>query len=363
MKKVATKCYLPATNILLDLVQQYKGAFKFAFSISGVAIEQMQSYAPEALESLQALAASGNVEFLGETYYHSLTSLYDLDEFRAQVEMHRRKIVELFKQTPRIFRNTELIYRDDLAPVVSSLGFEGILAEGCDDILEWRSPYFVYETASVRPLPMLLRSYRLADDVAFRFSNRAWQGYPLGAEKFADWVRAVEGAGESVNLFMDFETFGEHQWKETGIFEFLEHFPRYVLSNPNWSFKTPTETIEAYKPIAPLSFRRTTSWADVSRDVTAWNGNQIQESALRQISELGSAVKWSEDRELILIWRNLQTSDHFYYMSTKASADGEVHSYFSPFDSPYEAFINYMNVLKSFREHLIMRSQRQAVAA
>jgi alpha-amylase len=356
MRKVANKCYLPTNKILLDLIHEFKGEFKIAFSISGVAIEQMMEYSPETLASFQELAKTGCVEFLGETFYHSLAGVYDPQEFALQVAEHTKLIQKIFGQTPRVFRNTELIYNEAIAQQVSALGFDAIIAEGCDDILEWRSPNFIYESPTAN-LRLLLKNYRLSDDIAFRFGNRSWASYPLTADRFANWVHAISGSGDTLNLFMDYETFGEHQWADTGIFEFLKALPRCIFQASDWGFKTPSETLLSYPVMAKLPFNRLTSWADVDRDLTAWNGNRIQQSAITQSFELGELVKYSADSNLKHIWRKLLTSDHFYYMCTKWSADGDVHAYFSPFDSPYEAFINYMNVVRHFRDLLLSSSQ------
>jgi alpha-amylase len=352
MQKVARKCYLPTNAAMLRLIERHRGKFRVAYSITGVALEQMRAYAPEAIESFRKLVATGAVELLAETYYHSLASQHDLDEFREQVAMHTRLMQQVFGVTPRVFRNTELIYDDQLGREVAALGYRGMLSEGPDDVLDWRSPNFVYRAAET-DLPLLLKNYRLSDDIAFRFSNRAWSDYPLTADKFARWVHQLSDSGNTVNLFMDYETFGEHHWSETGIFEFLEHLPNAVLAHPAWAFRTPSEVIGTYPPIAPLSFPRTASWADVARDMSAWNGNDMQARALSRIYALGARIKRRNNPALLALWRKLTTSDHFYYMSTKWFGDGEVHAYFSPYESPYEAFINYMNALDDLEESVL----------
>lgn len=361
LQKVAQKCYLPTNRMMLDLIKRHEGAFKISYSITGVAIDQMRAYCPEALESFVELSKTGCVEFLGETYYHSLAALYDISEFKQQVQQHERLMTELFGQKPTVFRNTELIYSDEIGNVVSDLGYRGVIAEGADDIIEWRSPNFVYQVPG-RDTSILLKNYRLSDDIAFRFSNRGWECYPLRAETFASWVHAVSGAGDTVNLFMDYETFGEHQWESTGIFDFLSALPGYILSHPDWSFATPSETISAHPSRAEMSFHRLTSWADVDRDLTAWRGNRMQHSALEQIYDLGSAVRYGGNESALSTWRKLLTSDHFYYMCTKWFADGDVHAYFSPYDSPYEAFVNYMNVLRDFRGYGLPKATAEAGA-
>lgn len=357
MEKVARKCYLPTNAALKSLIDRYGGAFRVAYSITGVAIEQMRLYSPETLKSFEELAKTGAVEFVNETYYHSLASVYDREEFGAQVARHRELMRELFGQTPRVFRNTELIYSDDVGEIVASLGFDGIIAEGADDILGWRSPNFLYAVpksrTNGREVKLLLKNYRLSDDIAFRFSNRGWAEWPLTSEKFASWVHQVSGNGDSVNLFMDYETFGEHQWSDTGIFEFLAHLPEKILAKGDWNFKTPSQVLDTYPARAELSYHRLTSWADMERDLTAWRGNRMQFCALDKAyafgKELKEAVKELPNREaLIDTWRKLLTSDHFYYMCTKWFSDGDVHAYFSPYESPYEGFLNYMNVLRDF---------------
>ncbi|MBI4615855.1 MAG: alpha-amylase [Planctomycetes bacterium] len=351
-RKVAEKCYLPANEIILDLVKEHGGAFKVAYSITGVAVDQMKEYAPEVLWSFQRLAETGAVEFLGETYYHSLACVRDLDEFERQVELHAALMEELFGARPRVFRNTELIYDDSIGRKVREMGFAGALAEGADDVLGWRSPNFLYR-APGSDLVLFLKNYRLSDDIAFRFSNRGWEDFPLVAEKFAGWVHETDGNGQVVNLFMDYETFGEHQWESTGIFEFLRHMPGRILSKAGWDFRTPSEAIVAYPPAAELSFPRTVSWADMERDLTAWTGNRMQEDAIRHVYGLKEEVMSRNNPATTDLWRRLQTSDHFYYAATKWFADGDVHTYFNPYDSPYDAYINYMNVLTDFRAHVL----------
>jgi len=351
LRKVANKCYLPTNDTILRLIDQTEGKFRVSYSVTGVAIEQFERYSPETLESFQRLARTGCVEFIGETYYHSLAALYDLEEFDAQVTMHRRRMLELFGQTPKVFRNTELIYNDEIGRHLASKGYKAVIAEGADDILGWRSPNFVYQIPGTKT-SLLLKNYRLSDDIAFRFSNRGWADFPLTADKFSRWVHNISGAGDVVNLFMDYETFGEHQWESTGIFEFLKHMPAEVLKHPHWDFKTPSEVADAYPQVAEMPFHRTTSWADVERDITAWRGNRMQAKALDAVYALKEAVHNSGSREAQHVWRKLQTSDHFYYMCTKWFADGDVHAYFSPFESPYDAFINYENVFKDFASNL-----------
>jgi len=342
LQKVANKCYLPANRLLLHLIQKYKGKFKIAFSITGVVAEQIEKYSPETLESFKQLADTGCVEFLSETYYHSLSFLFSKDEFKEQILMHKQLMKRLFNVEPSVFRNTELIYNNELANFVQGLGYKAILAEGADHVLGWRSPNFVYTPKTAEKLKLLLKNYKLSDDIAFRFGDRSWKEHPLTAVKFANWVTEVPG--EVVNLFMDYETFGEHQWEDSGIFNFLEHLPEEAFKKNNIGFATPSELIKLQSK-AELDIHNFVSWADVERDLSAWMGNEIQNSALKQLFNLEKFIKSIGDKNLLADWRKLTTSDHFYYMCTKWFNDGDVHKYFNPYDSPYDAFIAFMNIL------------------
>ncbi len=344
MRKVAEKSYLPANAVLQDLLERYPD-FKVSFSISGVALEQMEQYAPEVLASFQNLVKTGRVELLSETYHHSLAYLYSPAEFRRQVRLHRRKIIDLFNQEPQVFRHTELIYNNDLAREVADLGYRGILAEGADHILGWRSPNFVYQPLGGRKIGLLLKNYKLSDDIAFRFSSREWSEWPLTAPKFASWVSALNGAGEVVNLFMDYETFGEHQWADTGIFDFLRALPDELYRHPDNRFVTVSEALERHQPVGEIDAPHYYSWADTERDLSAWLSNSMQQDAARKAYSLEDQVLATKDENLIESWRRLLTSDHLYYMCTKWWHDGDVHKYFSPHETPYEAFIAYMNAL------------------
>ena len=345
-RKVAEKCYLPSNLLFLDLIKKYHGRFKISYSITGVLLEQLQLYAPRVLETFQELADTGCVEFLGETYHHSLSFLYSHEEFIRQIKAHTRTIQKLFGQRPRIFRNTELIYNNNLAELIEKLGtFDGIITEGADHILGYRSPNFVYRPVNSKRLKLLLKNYRLSDDIAFRFSNRSWSQWPLKADKFASWVNAINGCGFVVNLFMDYETFGEHQWESTGIFDFMRHLPHEILKHPDNDFKTPSEAINSYDAVDEIDIPYTISWADIERDVSAWRGNPMQENALAELYGFEKKVMKTHDPEIIAHWRKLQTSDHFYYMCTKYFSDGDVHKYFNPYESPYDSYINFMNVL------------------
>ena len=352
-QKVARKCYLPANQLLLELIDRYEGKFRVAFSATGVALEQFGEYAPEVLASFQKLAATGCVEFLAETYHHSLSFLYSRREFIEQVNAHRQLIQDLFGQNPQVFRNTELIYSNALAEAVEQMGgFKAIITEGADRILGYRSPNYIYRPPNSGKLKLLLKNYRLSDDIAFRFSNRDWSEWPLRAEKFASWVNAVNGNGFVVNLFIDYETFGEHQWEDTGVFEFLRYLPGDILRYRDNDFKTPTQVADAYSAVDVVDCPNLISWADTERDLSAWLGNPMQQNALSELYGLEQAVKDLGDSGLLADWRRLQISDHFYYMCTKYFADGDVHKYFNPYDSPYDSFITFMNVLDNLRSRL-----------
>ncbi|MBS3148484.1 glycoside hydrolase family 57 protein [Candidatus Woesearchaeota archaeon] len=348
LHKVAKKCYIPATRVILDLIKKNPD-FKVAYSISGTAIEQFQEHSPETLELFQELSDSDRVEFLNETYYHSLSALYDKDEFSQQVKQHQKIVKKLFGQKPTVFRNTELIYNNEIAKTVQSLGYKAILAEGWDGVLGWRSPNYVYKASGTK-LNLLLKNYKLSDDIAFRFSDKKWNGWPLTTEKFASWVAPIPG--DSVNLFMDYETFGEHQWADTGIFNFLRHLPS-ALRKHNIGFSHPSE-LAAIDAKDELDIHHPLSWADVERDTSAWLGNKMQQSAASTIFKLKNEVLASGNASLIDSWKKLTTSDHFYYMCTKWFNDGDVHKYFSPYETPYEAYIAYMNIVQDIQHQLKM---------
>ena len=362
LTKVSAKSYLPANNLLLKLLKKHK-RLKVAYSLSGVVIEQMQEYLPEVLESFKKLVATGRVEILSETYYHSLSFFYSRGEFESQVKLHKEKIKKLFKVTPSVFRNTELAYSNELAIWADNAGYKGILAEGWDSFLGWRSPNFVYKPVGTKKIKVLLKNYKLSDDVAFRFSEKSWREYPLTADKFADWITSMNGNAQVVNLFMDYETFGEHQWEDKGIFEFLENFPRELLARKDNDFVTPTEAISKYPPMDDIDVPYVVTWADTERDLSAWVGNSIQSAAISQIYEMEDKIISSKNSKLISDWRKLQTSDHFYYMCTKWFSDGDVHKYFNPYESPYDAFISYMNALTDlkFRVKKSLRGKKKSV--
>jgi len=361
LERVSRKCYLPANWLLYELLEKHP-QFRAAFSFSGVVLEQLEAYAPEVLASFRLLASTGRVEILGETYHHSLAFIHSRDEFRRQVALHSAKVEKLFGVRPTVFRNTELIYSNEVAREAEALGFKAILAEGAERLLGWRSPNYVYRPAGAN-IALLLKNYRLSDDIAFRFSTRDWKDWPLTAEKFAAWVGQVNGGGTNVNLFMDYETFGEHQWEETGIFEFLRRLPGEILKHPDNDFATPSELAARCRPVAEIDAPDYVSWADVHRDLSAWQGNPLQDSALAAVYELEKPVAESGDPLLADDWRKLQTSDHFYYMCTKWFADGDVHAYFNPYESPYDAYASYMNVIQDLRSRLGAAGREPALAA
>ena len=371
-RKVADKCYLPTNKLLLELLRKHPD-FRVSFSLSGVFLDQCREYGPDVLDSFRALAQTGKVEFLAETYYHSLSALKSLEEFCQQITKHVRTIETLFGQTPTVFRNTELIYCNELAHIIRLMGFRGMLAEGVDHILGGRTPNVPYAPPSFRvdpkrertvakhrphakrseELTVLLKNYRLSDDIAFRFSNKHWQGYPLTADTFCDWFGGNDG--HAVNLFMDYETFGEHQWAETGIFEFLRALPQRWEERGVRAY-TPSQSIDAWCTSSNLTptfdVHGWISWADMERDLSAWQGNPIQDAALDAVYALEGAVKAAKNPALLEQWRKLQTSDHFYYMCTKYWSDGDVHKYFSPYDSPYEAYRRFSHAIEDLRMRL-----------
>ncbi|MEM7754931.1 MAG: glycoside hydrolase family 57 protein [Planctomycetota bacterium] len=392
LQKVADKCYRPCTSLILDLVKRHEGNFRVSYAITGTVLDQLERFAPDVLDLFVQLAETGCCEFVGETYYHSLSFLYSKSEFQEQVEMQTERVQQLFGQTPRVFRNTELIYSNQLAAALAEMRnpdgtprFLGTLCEGTDKHLGFRSPNYLYrppafdpiiEEGRDKPFGLLLKNYRLSDDIAFRFSNKGWEEWPLSAEKFAKWVHHINGDGYLCNLFMDYETFGEHQWQDTGIFQFLEKLPEAIFDvakKPDGTtenhFITPTEAFERFEPVGDYDVPEFISWADTERDLTAWRGNAIQWNALEECYRLepqikdrlieaktsGDAEKTKTAEYLLDDWRKLTTSDHFYYMCTKFWADGDVHKYFSPYDSPYDAYINFMNVLDNVRTRLATR--------
>lgn len=350
LDRAAAKCYLPTNALVAELVRRTDGAFRVAYSLSGVLLDQLEASRPDVLDSFKDLVRTGHVEILDETHYHSLAGLWgDQEEVKAQVGEHRRAVQRHFGQAPTTFRNTELIYDDRIAHTVEAMGYQAILTEGADRVLGGRSPNHLYRPAhDGSRLRVLLKNYRLSDDVAFRFSSHTWAQFPLTADKYASWLAACPG--QAVNLFMDYETFGEHQWPETGIFQFLEHLPRETARHPHLAYALPREVAARHEPVDALHVPAAISWADTERDVSAWLHNRMQQHCFEQLRELGNLVRQARDPDLATAWRRLQTSDHLYYCSTKSLDDQDIHSYFSPYPSPYLAFINYKNALDDLQE-------------
>ena len=348
LRKVVEKSYLHANKILLSALKEHKGLFKVAFSISGPVLDQFELYAPEVLDSFKQLAATGMVEFLCETESHSLASLVNREEFEKQVNAHRNKIKHYFGQEPTVFRNTELIYSDQIGADIADMGFEGMITEGAKQILGWKSPNYLYCNALNPRLKLLLRNFKLSDDLSFRFSNHNWSEFPLTTEKYAHWLKSIDKKEENINIFLDYETFGIRQTRESGIFDFLLHFPRTILKLTDYNFSTPTEIVRNQQPIAAVSVPSPISWADEERDITAWLGNDLQKEAFNKLYDLRETVNRCLDPKILIDWKYLQSSDHFYYMSTKFFSDRPRYSYVNPYGSPYDAFINYMNVLSDF---------------
>ncbi|NCO10497.1 polysaccharide deacetylase family protein [Candidatus Saccharibacteria bacterium] len=350
-RKVADKSYRPM-NALLEKLLETHPEFKLSLSITGTFIEQAEQWTPDVLDSFKRLVDTGRVEIVAETYHHSLAFFYSRSEFESQIEAHKAKIKEVFGVETAVFRNTELAYNDELAQWADEYGFKGILAEGWDKVLDWRSPNFAYQPEGTKNIGLLLKNYKLSDDLAFRFSNRSWKEWPLTVDKFTSWVEASAKDQPLINLFMDYETFGEHQWHDTGIFDFFEEFVQKWLAQPEHVFYTVSDALEAHEPAGTLSMPQTVTWADTERDLTAWTGNSMQQEAMRYLYALEDDVLRTGDDELIADWRKLQTSDHAYYMCTKWFTDGDVHAYFSPYDSPYDAFLFYLNAIRDVRWRL-----------
>ena len=350
LQKVAEKSYLPTNARLLQLLQDHP-EFKLSLSLSGLVIEQLERWSPEALQSFKDLCATGRVEIVAETFHHSLAFFYSQAEFEMQVEMHRQKVEAVFGQTPKVFRNTELAYNNEVAAWADQAGYKGILTEGWDPVLDWRSPNFVYRPVGTENIRLLMKNYKLSDDIAFRFGDRDWAEWPLTADKFAHWM-SEDHQASNFNLFMDYETFGEHQWEASGVFDFLEHLPGEWLKTAGNTFMTVSEVIDSFEPVGEIDSPQIITWADTERDLSAWVGNAMQGGAIQALYDLEGRVLDTGDWALIEDWRRLQTSDHFYYMCTKWFNDGDIHAYFSPYETPYEAYINFMNAFRDLQYRL-----------
>lgn len=351
INRLAHTCYLPTNRILLDLLKKYKGKFSVAFSISGTMLDQLKLYAPEVIDSFKELAKTKHVEFLAETSAHSLASLRNPEEFKRQVAQQVKNIEDTFGQVPVVFRNTELIYSDSIGDVVSQMGFKAILSEGAKQVLGWKSSNYLYCNAVEPRLKVLMKNYSLSDDIALRFSNQAWDAWPLTADKFKTWLDGVPETEEVVNLFMNYETFGGVHSQESGIQGFLASLPQVVLNDKNYAFTTPSKAASSLQPVSAIHVPNATSWVDEERDVTAWLGNEMQNEAVDKLYDLVPLVEKCTDQALLKDWQYLQSSDHFYYMGTKFFANG-ARAYSNPYQTPYEAFINYMNILTDFAQRL-----------
>lgn len=356
-QKVAQKCYYPANATWLKLLQQYS-ELKLSYSLSGVFLEQMLEYEPELLKTFQALVDTGRVELVGETHYHSLAAVASEKEFEYQVLQHQDTLFRLFGQKPKAFRNTELIYNNHIASMAAKMGFSTILAEGVERYLGWRSPNFVYQPMNEHRIKLLLKNYKLSDDIAFRFSSKEWDGWPLTAQTYAKWIQAHNGNADVINLFMDYETFGEHQWEDSGIFHFLQDLPDKLRADRDTNFMTVSEASSAYEVKDEVDMPELTSWADMERDLSAWLSNPMQHQALESLYALEDDVLNTENFQLIEDWRRLTTSDHFYYMCTKWFADGDVHKYFSPNHTPFEAYTHFMNVLHDLSQRVYAETRK-----
>jgi alpha-amylase len=352
MRKVADQSYLPANKIILEQILRHKGKFKVTYSLSGTVIDQFKLYAPEVIDSFAQLAATGCVEFLSETYANSLVSMTDGTLFASQVKAHDDMIEELFGQRPKVFRNTELIYSDELGDQVQKMGFEAMITEGAKHVLGWKSPNYLYCNGLNPRLKVLMRNFRFSDDLSFRFANRAWNEYPLTAEKYAGWMASLPEEEEIVTVFINYETFGQLQPKSSGIFDFLKNLPGAILKTGKLKFSTPSEAVAELQPVSAVHVLYPISWADEERDLSAWLGNELQKEAFDKLYQLKERIENCKDATLLKDWDYLQTIDHFYYMCTKFFSDGEVHKYFNPYSTPYEAFINYMNILSDFKIRL-----------
>ena len=352
LKKMAAQCYLPANKMLLSLATRFKEKFKIAFSISGIALEQFRLYEPSVIKSFQKLAKTGCVEFITETYSHSLSSLKDKAVFEHQVKMNEQQIIDLFGQKPKVFRNTEMIYSDEIGLQISRMGYQGMLTEGARHVLGWKSPNFLYVNDLNPKLKVLMRNYKLSDDLAFRFSNTDWSEYPLTDDKYFGWLNSLNNGEDVINLFLSYDTFGGRQPAETGIFDFFKQLVLKITGSKTLKFSTPSEIIKNVQPVSVVKVPHPISWADEERDLTAWLGNEMQKEAFEKLYHLKDRMKHCNNEKLIKDWNFLQSSDHLYYMSTKLFSGGEGHSYYNPFDSPYEAFINYMNIISDFKIRL-----------
>jgi len=344
IQKIAERTLLPANAMLLDLINEYKGKFKVAFSLSGAVLEQLEIFVPEVIDGFKELAKTGCAEFIAETYNHSLASLKDPEEFKNQVKVHSEKIQTLFEQKPKVFRNTELIYSDDIAQLVYEMGYKAMLVEGAKHVLGWKSPNYMYSSAACPRLKLLVRNMKYSDDISFRFSNYNWSDYPLVSDKLVNWIAATPDSEQIINIWMNYEVLGSLQPKETGIFEFFKAIPRFAIAK-GIGFSMPSEVINVLKPIGELSVPYPCSWSGEEKDISPWMGNKLQQEAISKLYGIGERVRMTRDRRLLQDWNYLQASDHFNFMSTKLFPGPSV---YSPYENAYDAFNNYMNVLSDF---------------
>jgi len=345
LQKTATHCYLPMNKVLLDIIKEYGKKFKVAFSITGETLEQLEQYAPNVLDSFKELAATGSVEFLCETYAHSLAFLKDEIELERLLTKQKATIKRLFGQEPSVVRLTGLIYSDQIGEKVAKLGYKGMVTEGAKHVLGWKSPNFIYTNANNNKLKLLLRNYQLSDDIAYRFSDRTWSEWPITSEKYAGWLNNIDKNEEVVNLFMDYITFGDRHPRSTGIFEFMRYLPKQILEDGNFEFLTPSEVIKKHEAVAPIHVPYPMSWSEEARDLSIWLGNDLQNDAYDSLCNLGEKVRFLDDRSITQDWERLQDSDHYYYMGTKWISDGSTRRFKNVYSSPYDAYINYMNIL------------------
>lgn len=348
LNTLSETCYLPANRLILGLIKRYKGRFRIAFSITGILLDQFENHRVDVLESFMRLADTGCVEFINETYYHSLAFLFSAREFRQQAVLHKNKIKTLFGQTPRTFCHTELIYNSDLARIVEKMGYTIILAEGADKVLDWRSPHYVYQPAGCKKLKLLFRSHRLFDDIALRILDTKSSGYPLLADNYADRLHTMYHTGDVINLFMDYQIFDIRRREETGIFEFMRLLPREILKHPDFTFHTPAEIARNLDPVAQLDIRDTVACSDIDKDLSDWMGNSLQKDAITTLYGMEAKVRRRKDGKTLRTWRILQDADNFYCMRTKGLTNGNVHTLPNPYGSPYDAYINYMNIIDDF---------------
>lgn len=352
IRDLAEKCYLPTNEMLLELFNVLEGKLKVSFSISGIVLEQLELYAPEVIDSFQKLAKTGCVEFVSETFSHTLASLVDPEVFKVQVKMHKQKIIGLFRQKPVAFINTEMIYSDQIGEHIANLGFNTVLTEGPKHILGWKSPNYLYVNALNPRLKVLMRNFKLSDDISFRFSDAGWAEFPLTAEKFLDWISGTSPNEEVFNLFMNYETFGKRQTTESGVFEFFKSLSQQVVACSTLKFSTPSEIAEELQPVSAVSVPKAISWADEERDITPWIGNAMQKEAFKKLYALSRKIERCNYNDLLNDWNYLQSSDHFLFMSTKFNLQSNSLKLNNPYDSPYEAFMNYMNILSDFKIRL-----------